>query len=129
MMLDLSKLIDSRYYFESNPGGDFLFGYLLLLFFIGLFFIGPICEKRAAEDKYMRKSMKNQFWKFYFLGSFGLILVLARFASVPVFSMRIWLYLVLVASVVIMALTFRTIQKDYKKRLDSVKREKKKQKE
>lgn len=129
MILDLSKLVSSDYYFLSNPGGDFLFGYPLLIFFIALFFIGPTCEKKAIDNKYLKKAMKNQFWKFYFLGVIGIMLVLSRFAEVPGFSMRFWLYLIFISSLVIIGLTYHNIHADYKKRLNSVEREKKKRKQ
>lgn len=127
-MIDFSKLVDVDYYLVGNPGGDFLLGYPLLLFFIGLLFLESAYGKKAIHDKYLKKSMKHQFWKFYFLGGIGIALVLARFAAVPVFSMRLWLYLAFVGSLVILAITHFNIQKEYQKRLGSVEREKKKRK-
>lgn len=127
-MIDFSKLVDADYYLTSNPGGDFLLGYLLFLFFIGLLFLESTYAKKASHDKYFKKSMRNRFWKFYFLGGIGIALVLARFAAVPSFSMRLWLYLTFIGSVVILAMTHFNIQKEYKKRLGSVEREKSKKK-
>ncbi len=119
-------LFNSSYYLDSNPGGDFLPGYILLVFFIAIIFTGKIMHKFAGENKYLKKSMKNKMGKFIFLGGLGIILVSARFSGVPVFSMRIWLYLALISTIGGIIYTYFKVNADYKKRLNSVEREQKK---
>ena len=123
MNFDWIRLLSSNYYFDSNPGGDFLPGYILLVLFITVIFAGKITRKFASDSKYLKKSMKNRMGKFIFLGITGMILVSARFSGVPVFSMRIWLYLTLVGTVGAIVYTFIKVQSDHKKRLNSVERE------
>ena len=124
MLLDFEKLLTKGYYLAFLPTGDFLWGYPLLALFIGLFFFPSLCEKLATHNKALKKSMKGQFWKFYFFGTIGVILVLSRFAGVPGFSMRLWLYLNLFLTVFFGLLTAWDIRKGYQRRLDSVEREK-----
>ena len=60
------------------------------------------------------------------LGFLGLIAVLSRFATIPFFSMRIWLYIIFLLSIILGIFTFVKTRKDYKRRLESAKREKRK---
>ncbi len=126
MYFDLARLATTQYYLDPNPGGDFILGYFLLIFFIALCFVGSLTQPFIAKNKYLRKSFKNQLWKFYILGSLGVILVLSRFAAVPGFSMRLWLYIVLALTLIAGATTFCNVRARYQKRMKSVEREKKK---
>ncbi len=128
MDFDFARLLTSEYFLDSDPGGDFMLGYALLLFFLGLAFLPSFLKKSAAQNKSLKKSMKNRLGKFIFLGVIGLILVAARFSGVPGFSMRMWLYLVFVGALIAIVYTSIRVSKDYKKRLDSIEREAKKQK-
>jgi len=123
-MIDFTKLASANYFLDKNPGGDFLFGYGLLLFFIFILFIGSITKKIGPKNKYFKKSVRKQFGKFIVLGVCGLILVLSRFSAVPFFSMRLFLYFVFLLSLILLITTFFSIAKMYKKRLNSVEREK-----
>ena len=105
-----------------------MLGYLLLAFFIALIFLPSTIKKMAVHKKALKKSMKNRLGKFIFLGIIGVILVAARFSGVPGFSMRLWLYLVFVGTLIAIGYTFYRVMKDYKKRLASVEREKNKRK-
>ena len=124
--LSLSKLLLPEYYLNPNPGGDFLLGYGLLVFFIFIFFLGSIAKNISTHNKHLKKSMRHQFWKFYFLGATGIVLVLSRFAGVPGFSMRLRLYITLVLTLIILGITFFRIWKGYRRRLESVERERRK---
>ncbi len=123
--MDLSQLFTAHYYFDMNPGGDFLIGFALLAFFILSMFVGRMANKAAHGDKYLKKSMKKQFWAFPFLGSLGIVAVLSRFAGVPAFSMRAFLYLVFVGIIVLAVFKGLKINREYKKRLASAARSKK----
>lgn len=127
MNWDFSQLLTSFYFFDRNPGGEFLIGYVLLAYFIFLIFLPNIVKSFSVKNKYLKKSLKKRLGKFIFFGVAGVILVASRFAIVPGFSMRIWLYLVLFGSLVFLIVTFLQVFCDYKKRLNSVAREKKKQ--
>ncbi len=121
--MDFSSLFFLSYYFDTNPGGDFSLGLLCLIFFGLMLFIPSFLRGRARGNKYLKKSIKKGLWKFLVLGGVGLILTLARFGEVPFVSMRIWLYLVIVVSLVFMIRRFIKMTMDYRKRLASVKRE------
>lgn len=125
-MFDLTQLFQWSYYTNFNPGGDFILGYGALIFFFALIFAPGVVKKMAVKDKYLKKSIKKRFWAFPILGTIGVILVASRFSEVPGFSMRLWLYLVVLGSVALAIYTTVRILKDYKKRLQSVEREKEK---
>lgn len=125
-MWDFSNFVSFSYYFDKNPGGDFLPGYVLLAFFIFLLFLPGLLKKKAEGNKYLKKSLKKRLWHFPILAVLGIILVSCRFAQVPGFSMRVWFILVLILSVVTAGYSMVKIYGDYRKRLDSVEREKKK---
>lgn len=126
MDFDIARLFTAHYFLDRNPGGDFLIGFLFLAFFIALLFVKPVVQKLAPDNKYFRKSIRRRLGKFIALGIVGLILVSARFSAVLVFSMRLWLYAVLLTTVVLGVLTFLAVRKEYGLRLESVKREKQK---
>ncbi|MCF7812337.1 hypothetical protein K9M59_01925 [Candidatus Gracilibacteria bacterium] len=126
MQFDFSQLLTAHYFFDRTPGGDFLLGYFLLGFFILLFFARSLVLRFGPQDKYFRKSIRKRFGRFVALGVVGILLVASRFAEIPLFSMRIWLYLILLLSIALGAWTGWSIYQDYQKRLRSVYREKKK---
>jgi len=126
MFFDFSQLTKFSYFFDKNPGGEFLSGYFLLIFFGLAIFAGSIFKKFFAQKKYLKKSGRSQFGKFIFLGICGEIAVAARFSAVPVFSMRAILWLIFLATIFFAIATFWRIRREYKKRLASVAREKNK---
>lgn len=127
MNWDFSLLLTWDYFFYNNPGGEFLVGYALLGYFVFLLFLPGIVKNLANHNKYFRKSIKKRLGKFIFFGLAGTILVASRFAAIPGFSTRVWLYLVFVGSVVALVWTGTRVFLDYRKRLNSVKREQSKQ--
>ena len=126
MEFDITRLLDWGYYTDIAPGGDFLIGYGLGIFFLVVAFLSKIVRTVGPKDKYFKKSLKKRFGKFVFLGVAGVIFVAARFSGVPYFSMRIWLYVVLILTFVALISTLFRIKADYRKRLSSVDRETKK---
>lgn len=123
MEFDFARLLTTTYFFDRAPGGDFLLGYLLLAFFVLALFSKSIILKFAPDNKYFRKSAKKKFGKFVALGISGLILVAARFSGIPVFSMRVWLYIVLFLTIGFGIWTAMCIRAEYLKRMNAVKRE------
>ena len=121
--MDLSKLLTLPYLLDKSPDGDFLFGFVLLAFFLLVTFIGSILRNPAKKDKHLRKSLRKKLWKFPFLGVIGIMLVLARFASLPIFSMRIVLLGLLLLTVIVSTVTFFNVRKEYCRRKNSAKRE------
>lgn len=126
-MFDLSQLLLVDYYLYPAPGGDFILGYPLLFFFLALLFVVPLVQKFAPQNKYFRKSIKGRLGRFMAVGSLGLIAVLARFGTVPYFSMRLFLYILFLLSLFLIVWTWLQVRKDYHKRIESSRREKKKQ--
>jgi O-antigen/teichoic acid export membrane protein len=124
--MDLSQLLSLSYLLEKSPTGDFLFGFVLLGFFLLVTFIGSILKNPAKNNKHLRKSLRKRLWKFPFLGVIGIFLVLARFATLPIFSMRIVLLGLLILTLFISVVTFYTVNKEYRRRKNSAAREAKK---
>jgi len=124
MYLDLSQLLTAHYFLDKTPGGDFLIGYVLLAFFIVAIFLKSLLRQLGPKNKYFRKSIRKGFGKFVALGIAGLIFTSARFSEVPVFSMRLLLYIVFVPTIVLFVLKLVKVYKEYKKRKNSVDREK-----
>lgn len=122
-MIDFTSLLTLSYYIDTNPGGDFPLGIFCLVFFGIMLFIPGLLRAKAAGNKYLKKSIKKGLWKFLVLGGVGMILTLSRFGGVPVISMRLWLYLLVLLSVIFMLRRFRKMIMDYRKRLASVARE------
>lgn len=121
--MDLSQLFSLPYLLDPAPSGDFLFGFVLLGFFLFTTFIGNIMRNAAKNNKHLRKSIKKKLWKFPFLGVIGIILILARFAEMHTFSMRIILVSILLLTILIMLITFTTIYREYSRRTQSALRE------
>ena len=120
--MDFSLLLTPHYYLDTNPGGDFLIGFAILAFFILTLFVGRIARKMAGGNKYLRKSMKKKFWAFPFLGALGIVAVLSRFGGVPGFSMRLFLYIILVGIFLLGLIIACKIRREYKRRMASVAR-------
>lgn len=120
--MDLELLLTSAYYFDKNPGGDFLWGFGLLVFFFLVVFSGKIFFSFAKGDKYLKKSGKKRFGKFVFLGVAGIVFTAARMSAIPLFSMRIFLVLILTLTLVLLFLTGKKIFKDYMKRRESLRK-------
>ncbi len=101
-------------------------GYGLLFFFAVMVFLPGLIRSFATKNKYLKKSFKGRTGIFQFLGILGMILVAARFGEVPVFSMRIWLYLVFVSSVFFLVKNIGLALLEARKRKASSEREKNK---
>ena len=126
MNWDLNQLLTTQYFFEQNPGGEFIPGYALLIFFILLLFLPGMIQKMANSNKALKKTVKKGLGKFIFLGIIGIILVASRFSAVPSFSMRLWLYLTLGTTLVCGTITFVKMIRAYRTRVNSMNREKEK---
>jgi len=126
MEMDFSKLFELRHLLDQTPSGDFLTGYALLAFFLVLTFSSNIVRLISPDSKYFKKSIKGRLGKLIAVGIMGLVLVAARFSSVPFFSMRIFLLLTTVLGILFLLWTIFVVTSDYKKRKESAEREKRK---
>ena len=113
-----------NYFLDTNPGGEFILGLPLLIFFVVAIFAKSFFKTKISADKYFKKSCRRRFWRITVFGVLGVILVAARFSEVPFFSMRLFLYLIFGSTILVALFTFFQIFRDYKKRLNSVRREK-----
>ncbi len=59
MMFDITNLMTAGYFFDNAPGGDFLLGYPVLIFFVLVFFVKAFLQKKASSDKYFKKTVRN----------------------------------------------------------------------
>jgi hypothetical protein len=66
--------------------------------------------------------MRKRFWAFPFLGALGIISILSRFGGVPGFSMRLFLYVILVGIFLLGFIIACKVRRDYKRRMMSVSR-------
>jgi len=116
--LSLTALLD------PTPTGDFLIGFPLIGLFVIATFSGGWFKKRAQNNKYLKKSIRKKFWKFTALGIIGLLLVACRLSEIPYFSMRLWLLIVTLLTIILAFVSGFRIHAEYQKRLASVQREK-----
>ena len=63
MDFQIQRLFTLDYYFASNPGGEFLLGYALLVFFVLAVMSGSLVKKFGPQNKYFKKTIKKQFGK------------------------------------------------------------------
>lgn len=124
--MDLSQLFSLPYLLDKTPNGDFLFGFILLAFFLLVMFIGSIMRNPAKKNKHLRKSLRKKLWFYPYLGAIGIILILSRFATLPVFSMRMILLITVLLTVILLLITWYKVHKECSKRIASAKREAKK---
>lgn len=124
--MNLLQIFSLSYLLDKSPNGDFLFGFVLLAFFLLITFIGSIMQNPAKKDKYLKKSLRKKLWIFPYLGGIGIILVLARFAAMPLFSMRIILLIVVLINMLMLIITFYKVHTEYYRRKKSALREAKK---
>lgn len=126
--MNFSQLFSLPYLLDKNPTGDFLWGFPLLVFFLLAIFIGNILKNPAKKNKYLKKSLKKKLWPFQIFGTLGIFFILARFSNLETWSMRIFLLSIFVITIIFAGFTFWRVRKEYKKRLESVKREESKRK-
>lgn len=124
--MNLLHLLSWSYLTEALPSGDFLFGYGLLVFFLGTLFAHSLFRTLGPKNKYFSKTLKKKFLLIKLFSGLGLFLVLSRFADVPYFSQRIWLLGVLLVTTVLFLRACLNIFLEYRKRMESVEREKSK---
>ncbi len=123
MEFELSRLITTNYFFDRHPGGEFTIGYYLIIFFLLVMFFGRFFTSIAANNKYLKKSGRKKFGKFVFMGFIGEAFLAARFSTVPFFSMRFFLYATILLIIFFAIKNSTEIIRDYKRRVDSVSRE------
>lgn len=126
MSFDFTQLLNWSYYTYPAPGGDFIIGYFLLGFFLFLVFGGNILKNILPNNKYFRKSIKGRMGKFTAIGILGSLAILSRFALIPFFSMRIWLYILFLLGLGLLISNTISISREYIQRIESAKRESRK---
>ena len=115
------------FWFTSNPPlGDFILGYMALGFFIFLLLLPSFLKSISIKNKYLKKSIKKRLWPFLVIGGLGILLILIQFSEVGILSRPIYLLLVFITGIVLMFYLIFKILRDYRKRLNSVVREKNK---
>jgi len=103
--MNFNNLLQWSYYTEINPQGDFLWGYLFLIFFVLTFMSKGFAENIAGNNKYAKKSIKKVFIKFKFLGAIGILLVLGRFSEIENLSTRLWLVIIFLVTFILLLKT------------------------
>jgi len=103
--------------FSSTPGPDF--GYYTLMILISILLViasivfGQIYNRKRKDDIAFKKLFKKVPARLFILGALIAFLTAVRYESIPYFSMRLWLYLSLLATVLYLGKTIHTYVKIY----------------
>jgi len=105
--------------FESTPGTAFKY-YTLMAILSGVLIVGGmafnyIYNKKKKNNLAFKKVFKKLGSKMVMFGILFLILMMVRYETIPYFSMRIWLYLSILALLIIVGLYLKRWKKDYTK--------------
>jgi hypothetical protein len=108
-MIDFSKLIDINYLLDPNPGFDFLFLIPFTVIF-GLFLLtGIIFGLIKQLNRSLIIAAVAQWLRW--LGALGLILVFARYETLPYLSLRILYYLLALGFLIWLVIIIRKAAK------------------
>lgn len=90
--MDLTKLLNPKYFFAPIPNPDFQ--YATLLFIAGVILIvigiGVRFYLKSATDAVFKKMLKHTPRFFILFGGVLILLVLIRIAGIPYMAMRLW---------------------------------------
>lgn len=124
--MNILHLFSWSYLTEVNPLSDFLFGYVLLGFFLFIIASKSLFIQLGPKNKYFIKTLKKKFLLSKILAGLGLFFVLSRFAEIPYFSQRLWLLIITVIVIFFYVRVLIRIFREYRKRMKSVSREEEK---
>lgn len=101
-MVDLKKLVDVGRWFNSFPGPPGPLYLVLVVFFIlwtALSIYLFAFRRKVFAQRPAMKGMATRFgWYAIWIGVLGLLLLGVRYAAIPYFDMRIFLYLTILAA-------------------------------
>lgn len=114
-----------KYFFNTTPGSEFKF-YIPLIILAGILIIGSVVfsrvySKKKKYDFAFKRLFKKLSSRFTTIGIILLILIALRYENIPYFSMRIWLYLLLLISLYIIYKYIKTFKVDYPREKENVK--------
>lgn len=120
-MLDLKKLFDLGRWFDAFPGPPGTWYLVALVGFI-IWTIGSIVlylfRGRIFAGNPALKGMVTRFWSYAFtIGLLGLFFVAVRYASIPYFDMRVFLYLTILLAVGFVGFIVYYLKARYPKRV------------
>lgn len=119
----MDKFLTLQYYF-SHPSADFQYTKLTVVLIVLLFLLGialKIYRKKYVKEAILKKMLKRYPSRFFAFGTILLLLLLVREAGIPILSLRIWwfaLLLYIIYWAVKVCLNFR---KQYRYRLKQAK--------
>ncbi len=115
----MERLLTLKYYFSTQPDPNFQFTkvtvVLIVLFFVLCVAI-KIYRNKYAKDPIIKKIIKRYPGKLFMFGSILLFLLLVREAGVPVVSMRIWWFLLLIYVIYWAVKILLNFKKEYRRR-------------
>lgn len=90
----MEKLLTLRYYFNPNPGPEFKYWIVMLVFAGILVVIASLIKayRKKTGDKILRKMLKSYPTKLIWFGAVAVLLTLVRLENISLFSMRfLWI--------------------------------------
>ena len=115
-----------NYLFNSVPGTEFRYYIPLLilatLLILGAMVFSQIYKRRKKFDFAFKRLFKNLSNRLIIIGILLLILVAVRYEQIPYFSMRLWLYAVLLFLLYTFYRYIKIYLKDYPKEKLNVKK-------
>jgi hypothetical protein len=115
----MDKLLNFKYYFDTNPGNNFQFTKVILAI-VALFYLLSLAiriyRKRYCKNDIIRKMLRGYTGRFFTYGSILLFILLSRETGIPILSMRFWMFAFLLYVIIWILKVSLTFKKEYKKR-------------
>lgn len=118
-------LFDPNYLLDPTPGSANHYYIPLIITFALLMIGGVLCKKylrQHKKDQALRKLFKNTSRNLMALGIIGLLLIAIRYENLPYLSMRFFLWLLVIITIVFFAKTIYTYIKKYPVEKEKIKK-------
>lgn len=115
-MPNFFTIFNPNYLFDPTPGSKNHY-YIPLIIIFAIFIIGSIlCKKylkKHKKNQALRRLFKNTPRNLMTIGIIGLLLLAIRYENLPYLSMRFFLWLLIIITIVFFAKTIYTYTKKY----------------
>lgn len=109
----MEQFLTFKYYFDPNPGAQFKYWLVMLIFAAVLFVVGVLVKayRNKTEDKILRKMLRSYPTKLFWFAVVAVLLTAVRVEGISLFSMR---FLWIVYFAILIYVVAGNIQKFYK---------------